>query len=42
MTSLLPLLLQLWRDNGETDISNKAGLGGVAHSMLLPLEVHKE
>lgn len=36
MTSLLPLLVQLWRDCEETDVSNKAGLGWVACLMLSP------
>lgn len=30
MTSLLPPLAQLWRDNGETDIFSRADLGWLA------------
>lgn len=36
MISLLPLLVQLWRDSGGTDVSIKADLGWVACLMLSP------
>lgn len=36
MTSLLSLLVHLWRDSEETDVSNTPCLGWVACFMLSP------